>query len=240
VRSRKVNVLSDPELIEMLGDDPELLAIADAIAETQHEQKRRPRRKALLLAAAIAALLLLAVPAIAAFTPLIDFKDAPRAPAAVVERFSDLERQAPPAMDPRAIASEARRLDLTNDGKPVALFLAPTETGGYCFEIAGNAAGCNADRSLSVSVGFAAPTGTTAPALVYGSVLDPLAVDAVLTAADGTEKTTRVTRVTAPIEAGFFAAWVDEPVTDLPIDVQIRDGDGHTIATGAIPSPPTG
>jgi hypothetical protein len=240
VRRRKVNVLSDPELIEMLGHDPELLAIADAIAETQHEERRRPHRKTLLLAASIAALLLLAVPAIAAFTPLIDFKDAPRAPAAVVERFSDLERQAPPNMDPRAIAPEARRLDLTNERNPVPLFLAPTATGGYCFEIEGYTAGCNADRGVPVSVGFAAPNGISAPALVYGSVLDPSAVDAVLTAADGTGKTIGVTRVTSPIDAGFFIASVDEPATDLPIDIEIRDGAGHTIATRTISRPPIG
>lgn len=240
MRRRKVNVLADPELLELLEHDPELLAIADAIAETQHEEERRPQRKALLLAAAIAALLLLAVPAIAAFTPLIDFKDAPRAPTAVVERFFDLERQAPPGMDPRAIASEARRLDLTNEGKPVALFLAPTQSDGYCFEIEGNAAGCNADRSVPVSVGFAAPDGITAPALVYGSVLDPSAVDAILTATDGSEKTIRVTWVTAPINAGFFIGTIERPASELPIDVKLRDGEGRTVATRTIPRPPAG
>lgn len=241
MRRRKVNVLSDPELLELLGHDPELLAIADAIAETQLQPTvaRSRRRQLLLVAAILVGILLVALPALAAFTSLIDFSSAPPAPAPVVKRFDDLQRQAPPNMDPRVIANEARRLDLATAGTTVPLFLAPTRTGGYCFELAGYASGCNAERSVPVSVGFAAPDGIAAPGLVYGSVLDLNAAEAVLTAADGTEREAHLTRVSAPINAAFFAVRIDNPERQLPLTVQIRDNAQQPIAVRTIPRPPT-
>jgi len=241
VRRRKVNVFADAELLELLGHDPELLAIADAIAETQGEPRvARSRRKQLLLVAAIlAGVLLVALPAIAAFTPLIDFSSAPPAPAVVVKRFDDLQRQAPPNLDPRVIANEARRLNLTTTGKPIALFLAPTRTGGYCFELAGYAAGCNAERTVPVGVGFAAQSLTDDQAIVYGSTLDRSAVSATVVTREGSERTVPLTRVTAPIDASFFVARIGRrPDEALPLRVELRDGSDRVIATRRIESPP--
>ena len=56
--------LTDREVLEVLGDEPELLAVADAITETQRlpRRPRRPARAAALAAAlAVAALVLLAL-----------------------------------------------------------------------------------------------------------------------------------------------------------------------------------
>ncbi len=67
---RKISPLREPELVQMLAHEPELLAIADALVETQHE--RRPqtakarRWKPLLLAAVVTAALAGASVAIAA------------------------------------------------------------------------------------------------------------------------------------------------------------------------------
>ena len=240
MKRRKVNVFSDPELLELLGRDPELLAIADAIAETQAQPTASTsRRKHLLLAAAIVAgVLLVALPALAAFTSLIDFSSAPPAPAPVVKRFDDLQRQAPPNMDPRVSANEARRLDLTTTGKPIALFLAPTRTGGYCFELAGYASGCNADRTTPVGVGFAAQSLTDDQAIVYGSTLDPAAVSATVVTREGSERTIPLTRVTAPIDASFFVTRIGRPDLALPLRVELRDGSGAVIATRQVGSPP--
>ncbi len=240
MKRRKVDVFSDAELVELLGHDPELLAIADAIAETQAQPTAaRSRRKQLLLAAAIvASTLLVALPAVAAFTSLIDFSSAPPAPSAVVKRFDDLQRQAPPNMDPRVIANEARRLDLTTTGKPIALFLAPTRTGGYCFELAGYASGCNADRTIPVGIGFAAQSLTDDQAIVYGSALDPAAVSVTIATREGGEQTVPLTRVTAPIDASFFVTSIGRPDEALPLRVELRDRSDRVIARRRIDSPP--
>ena len=55
-----VNVFEQPDLVDLLGNEPELLALADAIAQTQsrrlrHGLRRNPRR-AVLLAASLALL----------------------------------------------------------------------------------------------------------------------------------------------------------------------------------------
>ena len=48
--SRAVAALRDPELVELLADEPELLAIADAIAATAHAGPRRSRRSRIVIA----------------------------------------------------------------------------------------------------------------------------------------------------------------------------------------------
>jgi hypothetical protein len=63
--SRAVAVLRDPELVELLADEPELLAIADAIAATAHAGQRRSGRSPIvipLIALLAAAVLALAAP----------------------------------------------------------------------------------------------------------------------------------------------------------------------------------
>jgi hypothetical protein len=68
--TRTVSPLRDPELVRMLADEPELLAIADALVETRREQpaseapRARQRRRlasvgaAAAVAAAVVAVLL--------------------------------------------------------------------------------------------------------------------------------------------------------------------------------------
>ena len=221
------------------GTNREAPANADAIAETQahvplrittqaaapcrRDLRGRPARRA---------------PCAAAFTSLIDFSSAPPAPSAAVKRFDDLQRQAPPNMDPRVIASEARRLGLATEGATIALFLAPTRTGGYCFEFADYAAGCNADRTIPVAVGFAAQSLTDDQAIVYGSTLDRAAVSATVVTREGSERTVPLTRVTAPIDASFFVTSIGRPDEALPLRVELRDGSDRVIATRRIDSPP--
>jgi hypothetical protein len=62
---RAQNVLADFEVVELLADEPELLAIADAVAATQPRQsgrRRRPRLTALVAAAVAVAAALALVP----------------------------------------------------------------------------------------------------------------------------------------------------------------------------------
>jgi hypothetical protein len=53
--NRKNRTIGDPELIELFADDPEGLAVVDAIAATQATPQRRPVRRVALIAAVVAA-----------------------------------------------------------------------------------------------------------------------------------------------------------------------------------------
>ena len=72
----------------------------------------RANRRLLVAAAVMLATLLVVVPALAALTNWVDFSHAPTASAPVVKRFADLSREAPSGLDPRAIATETRRLEI--------------------------------------------------------------------------------------------------------------------------------
>jgi len=63
-RDRRKRFFDDPEVLKLLRDEPELLAIADAISQTQpHREARRPRVS--VLAAALLGAVLVAVSAVA-------------------------------------------------------------------------------------------------------------------------------------------------------------------------------
>lgn len=58
-----MNVLRDPEVVELLADEPELLAVADAVASTQRSRRRLPvRLLAVAAATAVAAAVALLAP----------------------------------------------------------------------------------------------------------------------------------------------------------------------------------
>jgi hypothetical protein len=239
VKRRKADVLADPELVELLGRDPELLAIADAISETQSPERPSRRRNLLIAAAVAAAILLVALPAIAAFTPLIDFSTAPKAEGPVVRDFKDLQQQAPPGMDPRVIAGETRRLDLplSGTGKAV-IYVAPTRTGGFCIAIIGHTLGCDPTRSVPAEIGFSAPRLDRGAAIVYGWFYDPDASSATVTTAQGSKHTMQLVRISQPIDASVFVARIDDITDALPIRVTVTNAAGETIAAKTIEEPP--
>lgn len=239
MRRRKTNVLADTELVELLGHDPELLAIADAIAETQPTAHGRRFRPVLVAAAVVAGLVLLALPAIAAFTPLIDFSHAPRATGPVVRTFEELRHQAPPGMDPRVVADQARRLDIPLAGTDKAvMYVAPTRTGGFCFEIVGHTIGCDPDRTVPVEIGFSAARLDAGPAIVYGWIYDADASSATVTTAKGAQQKAQLVRITAPIDASVFVAPIDDIGDALPITVDVTNTTGESVATKVIEAPP--
>jgi hypothetical protein len=239
MRRRKANVLNDPELVELLGRDPELLAIADAIAETHGVERSSRRRTTILAAAAAAAIVLITLPALAAFTPLIDFSSAPAAGGPAVRSFEELEREAPPGMDPRVIAQEARRLDLPLPGSgTVAVYVAPTRTGGFCFQIPGATLGCYADRSVATGIGFAATRLDGGPAIVYGWLQDPDAFSAGVTTADGTRQKAPLVRIGPPISVSVFVVPIANVAGALPIAVVVKSSDGKRIHAQTIDRPP--
>lgn len=239
-----VRVFSDPEIVETLGGDPELLAIADAIAQTRPNAARptRRRRRVVLLAAAVAAAAVV-MPALA-FTNVVpsvsDWFSSPRAPDRAVLSFESLGRSAPKGMDPRAVASEARTLitiGLT-DGTAARLVVAPTRQGGFCVEIEGLGGGCDAARAIEFDAGFAARRLPKGPAVVYGSTSRHDAVLAEIRPAEGRAQRVALTRVSAPIDASFFITELPLAAKTFPIRVILLDGTGKVVSTKTIPAPP--
>lgn len=200
----------------------------------------RANRRLLVAAAVMLATLLVVVPALAALTNWVDFSHAPTASAPVVKRFADLSREAPSGLDPRAIATETRRLEIDDaQGKPATLYIAPSEDGGYCLELPElGGPGCNS-RSTRVALGFSARDLAGGPAAIYGAVLDPDAATVSVTTANGQTRTTPLTRVGPPINASFFVVQVDDPAEALPIQVEVRDRDGAALATRTVPRRPS-
>jgi hypothetical protein len=240
MRRRASDVLTDPELADLLGGDFELVAIADAIAETR-PIRSLPRRRTLLVAAAVVATVLLAsVPALAALTSLIDFSDAPRAEGPVVWDFAELEQQAPPEMDPRVNAEEARRVDIPIAGSDtITVYLAPTRTDGFCLEIVDHTLGCDSHRTVPVEIGLSAPRLDGGPAVVYGWLHDPGASLVDVKTARGASQSTHPVRITAPINASIFVVRIDDVAKAFPIEVVVIDQTGNPIATRVIERPPS-
>lgn len=239
------SVFSTAEIVEALGNDPELLAIADAIVQTQAEPvgRRYSRRAVVLLAATVAAAVVV-LPALA-FTNVVpgisDWFASPKAPRQAVVDFEELGRGVPAGMDTRVIAAEARTLLEIRlaDGAPARLFVAPTRQGGFCLEIEGLGGGCDAARKIPFDVGFAAKRYPQGPAVVYGSALSSEAVEAEIRSASGEIQRVVLTRVSAPINAGFFVANVRAIARGFPIHVTLRDGEGDVVGAKTIPVPPS-
>lgn len=234
---RGLDVFASDELIELLGHDPELLAIADAIAETRPTvgQRRIPRR-AWPVAAAILAILLLAIPAVAALTHVIDFGSSPRATSQVV-KFHQLDEGAPAGMAPGAIAGEVRALTLPFGERTITLYLSPTRRGGYCFAFASpGAGGCDRDRSLPFAPGIAWAR-TDEPGLAYAFALDPAAASVRTTVI--TEKGTAghsspaelLTWISQPINAGVAAVQVGPMDNIYAIRLDLLDKQGRQLAS---------
>lgn len=244
MREEPTDVFSTQEIAEALGNDPELLAIADAIVQTQAEPARhgRSRRTVVLLAAAVAAAVVV-LPALA-FTNVVpgvsDWFASPEAPHQVVVDFEELGRGAPAGMDPRVIATEARTLAEIRlaDGSLARFFVAPTRQGGFCLEIDGLGGGCDAAREVPFDVGFAAKRYPQGPAVVYGSVLAGEAAEAEIRPASGKIQKVALTRVSAPIDAGFFIANLGSITGAFPITVTLYDDNGNLVGMKIIPTPP--
>ena len=245
MKEKPTSVFSTPEIVEALSNSPELLAIADAIVQTQAEpaNRRHSRRTVVLLAAAVAAVVVV-LPALA-FTNVVpgisDWFASPKAPRQVVVDFERLGRGAPAGMAPRVLAAEARTLMEIRlaDGAPARFFVAPARQGGFCLEIEGLGGGCDAARKIPFNVGFAAKRYPQGPAVVYGSALSSEAVEAEIRSASGEIQRVALTRVSAPIDAGFFVANIRAIAHGFPIHVSLRDGNGDVVGTKTIPAPPS-
>lgn len=158
--------------------------------------------------------------------PFASFEPAPRD---VVFDFRSLSRQAPPQMDPRALADQARKVAVGDFGSQEhTLYIAPTENGGFCYLWTPAYGGCSARSSrISAWGSLIVPEGINAEATaspvnraafstavremrqrsasrwLVGYSLD-LGAAVVIRFSDGTEIEPTVLKVGQPIEASFF------------------------------------
>lgn len=120
-----MSALADRELLDLVRDDPRLLAIADAVAETQQRARSRPTRARVLAAAAVLLLALLAVPSYGVARDVIDWVRGEPAPEAVVEDFASHAPQL--GSRPNAGAAVLVAVDGT-----ARLYSTADNRGGYC------------------------------------------------------------------------------------------------------------
>jgi hypothetical protein len=242
--TRTVDVFSDRQLVEMLAEQPELLAICDAIAETRPVPRRRQFRATTLLLAAAVALVALVAPAFALTRVAIQFFSSPAAPAVAIVNFAELSTGAPAGMDPRAIAGEARAVARQRlaDGNVLTLSVAPTATGGFCYLVSSRsdalAGGCDARREIPFASGLAAASYPQGSAILSGSVLNPDAATAGISMANGSHIELAIVHVSSPINASFYFGEARISRASFPLTTTIRDDDGEVVASRTIPAPP--
>lgn len=203
------------------------------VAHRRHQRIGRRRLVVSLAAALLIAVAVAASPTLGfvknTFLPFVGLE---KAPVAVQAEFDSLSLGAPAGMDPRAIAAETRRVEVASFGGAVhALWVAPTRAGGFCYLWTPGIGGCNASRhSLLDAIGPAEPpAGIAIPAPPAGAspaetaaaiarsralaIVTPWLVGYVASDdvssvevrfSDGRTASVPITRVSAPISAGFY------------------------------------
>ena len=190
--------------------------------------KRSVRRAGLLrrvparVALVAAVVLLAAIVTTVAFgwpRTVINFFTSPPAPVQVKNWFSAQNAEAPPGMNPQAIASQTRkiatiRFNIYSDHRAVhTLYVAPRKGGGICYLWTNADGGClpakapskTAESRAAGPLGLSwASTGEAYPLFVDGWVRAGATRTVEARFADGKTATIPVTWVSAPVNAGFF------------------------------------
>jgi hypothetical protein len=211
----------------------------------EHAATSRGWRVLVLVAVLMLALVLIAAAAYALGYRFIDFSGAPPAAPPVVKEFSSLSLGAPPGMDPRVIAGETR---LVGEIEGHTLWVAPTKTGGLCFEWSRGAGGCDAlgTEPLSVDFGMSGvgpptPEPFEHPITAVEGFARPRWIDAVeVRLDDGSTISPQLIWISPPIDAGFFYYEAPEGRTVAAV-LGLKDGevvDGETVPRRGEPSPP--
>ena len=232
-----VEVFHAPDLVELFAAEPDLLAVADAIALTQQPAPTRlHRRRWLLLAAAAVVAVAIAAPAFGVAHLVVDFFSSPPAPHVSVVSFGQLEVEAPTGMNPQVASDEARRVAQYQlaDGSTVSLSVAPTSSGGFCEEFSGFAETCDAARQNPIDLGFAAKTLPGGPAIIFGDVLSPDAVRVEVSLTDGEIVPVALVRVSEPINASFYFLQIDPALR--PVSGRAFDTAGNIVASYDLPT----
>jgi hypothetical protein len=199
-------------------------------------RRRAPRRRAVLAVVGVAAAVAFAAPAFGLGGKLVRlFENAEPAPPKVQRSFAGLDAGAPPGFRSSVQALQTRKIVLPNG---VALWVAPTKTGGFCFFVAGGGGDCDAQRALPFwpifSIGSVNKQGviTGGPVSVAGSTTIEGAADAEVRFEDGTAATIPVVWLSAPINAGFFGYEVpgsNWTIGHRPTLVVLHDEEGNEL-----------
>lgn len=232
---------------------------ADVVGRAGASRTRRRRYSVLAIALLTLTLALLVTPAFGLRNAVlgligrenVEFGEGEQAPKLVRRQFEDLGLGAPPGMDPRALSLQTRRVGTFKlRGKSRALWVAPTERGGFCYTLEQAAGGCLRNEPFPagrVAVTYQAgarPGQPVEAGPIQGWTLDRDAARIIVEFEDATSVAVPFTYVSAPIDAGFF-------LYDLPTEhrrephrpsaVVVRNADGDELAREPIryegPSP---
>ena len=168
----------------------------------------------------------------------VPFTASQPASSLVRRQFAGLSVGAPSGMDPKAIAGQARKALLTADGEPRAVWVAPTESGGFCYLIEGDTGGCMgnggpAPPMVSLTLGSRGMPGqpselTRISGTIHSAKVHLLTVEY----ADGDREVLQFVYVSAPVDAGFFFYKVPPErrgQAAAPVAVVAQDADGKII-----------
>ena len=143
---------------------------------------------------------------------IISFWSSASAPAQVRHDFSGFDRGAPPGLAPGAIASQTRRINVTEfSGESHTLYVSPTKSGGFCFTWADAVGGCDQFGTVPLNISWG-------PHQVLGTVSSAYVSTVRIAFNDGTVTEPHITWISAPINAGFFAYLIPAGKTVAQID----------------------
>lgn len=220
-------------------------------AGVAHESAQSNRRRLIVILVATAVLaVVVATPAFGVRGALLDlfgrsdvpFTAAPPAASVIKREFADMSSGAPKGMDPRVSPGEAR-LAATLDfgGVKRHVWVAPTETGGFCYLIEGLSGGCTEIKTdpLILDGGFVARPGATTPAMesLAGRIYSAHAAQLRVAFEDGRTMVLPFVYVSEPIGAGFFAykpTPAEERPGHRPLAIVVADAEGAEVGRETI------
>ena len=228
------------DVLEACEGDFELIALADAIVQTNRLRVAERRFSTRLTFVLAAALLVVAAPAYALVRAGVIFSNSPPASSTASLHLESLDAAAPIGMSPGVDARAARQVGTfpIGNGVSVDLAVAPTQGGGFCEEWGGLVATC-ADHSVPLVVGTASATGLAGANLlrfIFGHAVAPDAEQIVVHFPDGSSARTSLVHVGAPIDAAFFL-YVIAGDSVFPSSVDAVSATGQVLATEQIPAP---
>lgn len=195
--------------------------------DVRSRARRARARRVGLVAVAMFAAAFIAAPALGLHRTVVDWFEAERAPERTQLDFIQLGVGAPPGMDPGVVPNSARKvMEVRHNGKVGVLWVAPTKNGGFCVTwTAFFGGGCVPERtSLPTRPAFGGdvnpmllglslsgdPTDRGMVRSFSGHLLEPMTERLLAAYADGDEVEIPVVWVSPPIDAGFYAFWVDD------------------------------
>jgi hypothetical protein len=197
-------------------------------------RRLRPR---FALAVAAAAAVVAVTPALGLGGKLVRiFERGEPAPAPLERSFAGLDADAPPGFRTGVVASQTRKIVLPGN---VALWIAPTSRGGFCFFVEGGGGQCDTARALTFWPTFSIGGDLShqgvienGPVLIDGSTTLDDAASVEVQFEDGSSVTIPVVWVSAPIDAGFFGYEV--PAAHLRVGARprlliLRDASGSEL-----------